>query len=371
MKIIALLSLGLLLPRQASAAGAGEVVLVSPSSPGPAAAAALDKFRADMAARGVPVTEIPAEELQDARQAALAGGASSVVKVEERAGKPELRAYDAVSGKDITKSFVRPVAVQPAQEHPAQPEVQPTPAPSVVEVKPGPSEKASAENSSDFKRNYLGLSVGMNNLRRNEDSLNVLAANNAGAGIRETKTTGRFRLFYEHYFGEKYGLGLAAGISKGGQIIYDVSGRTLNIDAAPRSAMLYVIRRFGRHFGLYLGGGADFYSIVAADPSNLAGFPGTSGDFKGSLTAPHGEAGLMLTAGSFSLRFSLKQSLGDGTEELTRSNNGAKYRLIVRDGKTLSYKAAGQALASNEKYFRLDPGGFASVVTLNYSFAGW
>lgn len=368
MKLLTIIVLGMTLPSAASAAGGEEVVLVSPAAPGPEAAAALDKFREGMAARGVPVTAIPAEELQDARQAALTGGSSTVVKLEERGGKSELRASNALTGKDMTNSFIaaKP-APAPAAAAPAVPATQPQ-----APVASPPAKAAAPEPraSLGLERNHIGLSVGMSNLKKNEDTLNVLAANNAGAGVRETKTTGRFRLFYEHYFGEQYGLGLAAGISKGGQVIYDVSGRTLNIDADPKSAMLYLIRRFGGHFGLYLGGGADFYSLTAGDSSNLAGFPTTSGNFSGSLTAPHGEAGLILGAGSFSLRLSLKQTFGGGTE-LSRSNNGTKYRLTVVNGKNLSYKAEGQPLGANEKYFQLDPGGFASAVTINYAFAGW
>jgi hypothetical protein len=89
------------------------------------------------------------------------------------------------------------------------------------------------------------------------------------------------------------------------------------------------------------------------------------------MTAPHGEAGLVFSAGNFSLRFSLKQTLGEGTNEITRSANGTNYRLLVRNNNTLSYKTAGQALAANEKYFRTDLGGFASAVTINYSFENW
>ena len=324
-----------------------------------------------MAARGIPVTEIPADEVQDARQAALAGGTSAVVEVKEQNGKPELRAYDAVSGKDITKSLKAP---KPVPLPPPAQAAAPAPAsqlPAAASAAKPPVTAARPQERGTFKRNYMGLSLGVGNLKKNEDSLDTLAANNSGAAVRQSKATGRFRLFYEHYFSESYGIGAMAGASKGGQTVYDVSGRTLNIDDDPKTATLYLIRRFGRHFGLYLGGGADFYSITAADPSNLAGFPATSGNFQGNLTAPHGEAGLMLTAGGFSLRLILKQAFGSGTNELTRSYNGAKYRLIVRDAKTLSYKPTGQPLASNEKFFQLDPGSLISAVTINYAFAAW
>ncbi len=376
MKLSVLLFLGLLLPRTTSAAGAGEVVLVSPASPDQAASAELAKFREDMAARGIPVTEIPADEVQDARQAALAGGTSAVVEVKEQNGKPELRAYDAVSGKDITKSLTapKPVPLPPPAQAAAPAPQPPAPAPQPPASAPAPKPPVTAskpQGHGAFRRNYLGLSLGVGDLKKNEDSLDTLAANNSGATITQSKATGRFRLFYEHYFSESYGIGAMAGVSKGGQIVYDVSGRTLNIDADPKTATLYLIRRFGRHFGLYLGGGADFYSITVADYGNLSGFPASSGNFQGSLTAPHGEAGLMLTAGGFSLRFTLKQAFGSGTDELTRSYNGAKYRLIVKDAKTLSYKPTGQPLASNEKFFQLDPGGLISAVTVNYAFAAW
>jgi hypothetical protein len=157
----------------------------------------------------------------------------------------------------------------------------------------------------------------------------------------------------------------------GGQTMYDVGNQTLNIESNPKTATLYFIRRFRRHFSAYLGGGADMYSFELEDPSNLAGVPAGPGNFEGDMTAPHGEARLVLSAGNFSLRFSLKQTLGEGTDEITRSSNGTDYRLIVRNKNTLSYKTSGQALASNEKYFRTDLGSFASAVTINYSFANW
>jgi len=317
----------------------------------------------DKVASGIfPGALIPAEEA-DVRQAGLLNNGGPVV-VADPGAKGGYRVYDGASGADITRKFNAVLSGKGSANPVAAPEPEPVKS-RKIESRPQPKVKSS------FKHNHIGLSAGMSNNRKNEDSFEVLAANNSGAQVTPTRTTGRFRLFYEHYFSRKCGIGLAAGTGLGGQTMYAVGNRTLNIESNPKTATLYFLRRFGRHFSAYLGGGADIYSFELEDPSNLAGVPAGPGNYEGNITAPHGEAGLVLSAGNFSLRFSLKQTLGEGTNELTRNSNGTDYRLIVRNNNTLSYKASGQALASNEKYFKTDLGGFASAVTLNYSFGNW
>lgn len=339
--------------------GGQNTVVLSPSS---AQSADSDKVSAYISSKGNTATVIPAEEA-DMNQVGLLNNGGPVIVVDP-AVKGAYKVYDGATGTDITKKFNYGLVSKEEQSGTPKPEPE---FPKAVKPVAKPQPKVPAA----FKKNHIGLSAGMSNLKKNEDSLEVLAANNSGAQVTQTKTTGRFRLFYEHYFGDKYGIGLAAGTGVGGQTIYDVENRTLNIETSPRTATLYFLRRFGRHFSAYLGGGADMYSFEVEDPSNLAGVPAGPGNFEGSMVAPHGEAGLVISAGSFSLRLSLKQTLGEGTDDITRNSSGTDYRLIVRNNSTLSCKASSQALASNEKYFRTDLGGFASAITLNYSFANW
>ena len=315
----------------------------------------------DKTASGIsPNAVIPAEEA-DVLQAGLLNNGGPVVVVDPGA-KDGYRVYDGASGADITSKFKANLEVK---EEP-RPVVAPIPEP----VKSRKTEPKQHKAKAAFKRNHIGLSAGMTNLEKNEDSLDMLATNpNAEASY--TKTTGRFRLFFEHYFSEKYGLGLAVGAQKGAQSQLDLTNRTLEIEGDPKSATLYVICRFGRHFGVYLGGGVDLTTITLDDPSNLAGVPSGAGVFEGQITAPHAEAGLIFSAGNFSLRFSLKEIMGEGTDELTRGANGPKYLLITRNNNSVSYKYSGQSLGPNEEYFKVDMGGFASAVTLNYAFGNW
>jgi hypothetical protein len=281
--------------------------------------------------------------------------------------------YDGISGADITKTFsAKPAALKPVVK--VEPKKEPEP---VAVAKPKPVEKpapapVSASNGRYTSRNHFGISAGMSTLKKNKDSVDSLAQNSSGKqSTTYDNTSGRFRLFYEHDFSAKYGFGMAAGAQKGGDEAYNNSGKTLNITAAPKSATLYITRHFGRHFGLYLGGGVDFMAIDMEDQSDLAGIGVNHSPYKANVMAPNGEAGMILSAGGFSLRFSLKKIMGASSDDISTAANGTNYRLIIRNGKTLAYKTAGQALASNEQYFKLDFGGFSSAVTLNYAFAGW
>jgi len=339
--------------------GGQNAVVLTPSS---SQSGELEKVASDISSKGNTATIIPAEEA-DTHQAGLLNNGGPII-VADPGAKGGYKVYDGATGTDITKKYNLGQADK--EEAPVTPEPKPE---QLKVVKP--TTKPQPKEPSAFKRNHIGLSAGMSNLKKNEDSLEVLAAGNSGAQITQTKTTGRFRLFYEHYFSEKYGIGLAAGTGMGGQTMYDVGNRTLNIEGNPKTATLYFLRRFGRHFSAYLGGGADTYSFEVQDPSNLAGVPSGAGNFEGNTVAPHGEAGLVFSAGNFSLRLSLKQTLGEGTEDISRASGGTKYRLIVRDNNTLSYRSSGQALASNEKNFRVDLGGFASAITINYAFGSW
>jgi hypothetical protein len=240
--------------------GGQNSIALMPSS---ALGAALDKVVADASSKGNAVTVISAEEA-DIRQVGLLNNGGPVI-VADPSAKCGYKVYNGASGADITKKFSSALADKEksavaAEPAPEQPKI------TIPAVKIQPKERTT------FKKNHLGLSAGMTNLEKNEDSLNMLATNpNAEASY--TKTTGRFRIFFEHYFSEKYGLGLAVGAQKGGQSQLDLSNRTLEIEGDPKSATLYVIRRFGRHFGVYLGGGVDLTAITLDDPSNLAGVP--------------------------------------------------------------------------------------------------
>ncbi len=80
---------------------------------------------------------------------------------------------------------------------------------------------------------------------------------------------------------------------------------------------------------------------------------------------------MALSAGNFSLRFSFRKILAGKSGELTTIVNGAKYRLTVKNDKTLSYKPEGQPLGANEQLYKADFGGTAAAVALVYSFANW
>ncbi|MBI5744674.1 MAG: hypothetical protein HY952_09005 [Elusimicrobia bacterium] len=340
------------------AAFAGNAVLVLGPDATEAQRTAAEKAKAELVARGETVVELPADEAGELRQAAILGGGGPVIAA-EGAG---ISVYDGISGKDITKAFKTGPLVKAAEKKEA-----PTPAKETVPV---PRKSTPREDTAGI-HNRIGLQMGVSNLRKNEDDFEMLAANNAGASSRYTAATGRFRLFYERALSEKYTLGLAAGTAKGGQIVYDQGGKTLNMDVAPKSVTLYLRRDFGRHLGVYAGGGADFVSVVVADGSDLAGIGAQHGNFEGDGTVPHGEAGFILSAGNFSLRFSLVNTFGGSISPLKASGGGAKYLLTVKGNKTLSYKKEGQPLAAGERYFKADPGGFSSAVTLNYAFACW
>jgi len=345
------------------------VLVLSPDKQTAEARAAVDKLKSDMEAKGISVTEIPADEAQDISQAGLIGG-GPVITTKSQAGKIEYEVHDGVSGADITKTFKAGL----------EPEVKAAPKPEpahVVKMKPAPVEppkpveKADAREKSAFPRNHIGLSLGMSSLTKNEDSLEMLQQFNAGSQITYTKESGRFQLFYERGLSEKYTLGFAAELSKGSGNTYDKNGRTLNITPSPKVANIYVMRNFGRHFGLYLGGGADLISFTIDDQSDMAGIGFGHEPFKGEVTAAHAEAGMAFSAGDFSLRFSLRKILAAETSDITTTVNGSKCRLTVKNGSTLSYKIEGQSLAANEQYYKADFGGTAAAVSLTYSFANW
>ena len=231
-----------------------------------------------------------------------------------------------------------------------------------------------SENT-DFPKNHIGLSIGPSNFKKNEDSLELLGRNNVGGENRYTKTSGRFLLFYERDFSNKYTLGIAAGAEKGGGAEYDNGARTLSINPKPITATFYLMRNFSRHFGLYAGGGVDSTSFVVDDPGNIAGISGGNAPFKGKETTAHAEAGMVFSLKNLSLRFSLRRifsgNSGDITTNLSNGTNQGKYKLIVKNNKTLGAIPVGQSLASNEKPFKIDFGGTAAAVAFSYSFANW
>ena len=84
-------------------------------------------------------------------------------------------------------------------------------------------------------------------------------------------------------------------MSRGGDASYDDnSGKTLTVADKNNTVTFYVMRRFGKHFGLYLGGGMQASSFDVLDEGNMAGTASSNGGFKGEMTVPYGEAGLVL-----------------------------------------------------------------------------
>ena len=199
----------------------------------------------------------------------------------------------------------------------------------------------------------------------------MLQQGNPGSQITYTKTSGRFQLFYERDLSKKYTLGLSGELMKGGGAKWDNNGRTLSVDPKNMAVNVYVRRNFGRHFGLYLGGGADMMSLRVDDQTDMAGISYRHDPFKSDFTAAHAEAGVVLGTGNFSLRFSLRKILAAESGALTTIVSGSKYRLTVKNGKTLSYKPEGQSLGANEQLYKADLGGTAAAVSLTYSFANW
>ncbi len=350
------------------------VLMLSPDMDTVDGRVAVEKFKSDLAAQGVSLTEISADEAQDVGQAGLIADGGPVITTESQAGKIEFKVHDGVSGADITKTFnAKSVALKP--EVKAEPKKEPA---SIVVVKPEPEQpkpveppavRPSPRETTAFARNHIGLSVGPSNFTKNKDSLEMLQQGNPGSQITYTKTSGRFQLFYERDLSKKYTLGLSGEFEKGGGAKWDNNG-TLSVDPKHKAANVYLRRNFGRHFGLYLGGGADMVSLHVVDQANMAGVGGNV-LFKSDVTVPHAEAGVALSAGNFSLRFSLRKILAAESSGLTTTVNGSKARLIIKNGKTLSTKAVGQPLGANEQLYKADLGGTAAAVSLVYSFANW
>lgn len=359
-------------------AGQDAVLLLSQETQSADSRTSLDKFKAEMVSRGVSVTEMPADEVQNMHQAALAGGAATVVKMESVDGKTELRAYDAITGKDITKAFNAEqgvkMPVSMVEQVIAVAQVASAPVVQAPEA-PKPAEKPVAQpaprETSAFARNRIGLSMGPSNFTKNKDSLEMLQQGNPGSQITYTKTSGRFQLFYERDLSKRYTLGLSGEFEKGGGAKWDNNGRTLSVDPKHKVANIYIRRNFGRHFGLYLGGGADIMSLRVYDPNDMSGIGATDAPFKSDITTAHAEAGVALSAGNFSLRFSLRKILAAESSEVAAIVNGAKYRLTIKNGKTLSSKSEGQPLGANEQLYKADSGGTAAAISLTYSFANW
>ena len=342
--------------------------------------AAAEKAKAELAERGIAVKELPAEELDEAQAAAINDG-GVVVKPATVNGKVEFKAYSAASGKDVSKSFYakpeqakpQPVPLPEVKKEPVQPVAAiELPKEEAKPEEPAPKQVAKSNNSQALagSRNHFGLSAGISKLKKNEDSLELLAHNNPGGSNRYTDVSGRFQLFYERDLSARYALGIAAGMSRGGDASYDDnSGKTLTVADKNNTVTLYVMRRFGKHFGLYLGGGMQASSFDVLDEGNMAGTASSNGGFKGEMTVPYGEAGLVLGGRHLSLRFTVRQLMSGDPGDITSTfSDGNKYELIVKDNKTLGYKAAGAQLAANEKLFDVDLGGMAAGVSLAYSF---
>jgi len=327
---------------------------------------AAEKFKADLAAEGVQAVEIPAEEAEAFEQAGILSEGGLVVEAQgDGAG---LKISDGVSGKAMKKFVIAP---------PVAEKIVPVPVTPVKKEKPVRPAAASGTRGAD-KKNHIGLTLGYSSLfSRNEDSFDALPAGYPGGSVGYDPNRGRFRLFYERALSEKYSIGLAAGKEMGGSVEYEKNASTLSLEQEMRTATLYVIRRFTRGFGLFAGAGADMYSYTISDPVVFSGNTAQHSTFQGEASGAHAEAGILLAAGNFSLRLGFKQLLfgdpGDITSNFTGggSYSPGKYRLIVKNGQTLDFKAVGQPLASNEKPFKPDLGGKAATVSLTWAFANW
>lgn len=335
--------------------------------------AAIEKLKTDMAAQGVNVTEMSEDETSNLSQAGALNGGGPVIAVETHGGKPEFKVYDGASGADISKDFK---ASPPSAKEMPQPAVILKSEP----VKTGkPASKASpVKESHPYKKNHIGLSIGLANLfDKNEDSLNMLADTNAGGRATSDANRGRFLLSYERTLSDKYSLGIMAGGEIGGSAKYERSGGNIHIEPEAKTATLYITRKFGRNFGFYAGGGADMYSFTVIDPVGFSGLYVSHSAFKGESTGVRAEAGFLLVIKNISLRLGVKQIFfgdpGDITSDFSGGGGYApgKYKLIVRNGQTLDFKAVGQTLAANEKLFKTDFGGKAVTITLTYAFANW
>lgn len=328
--------------------------------------AAAEKLKDDLAAKGVEVLEIPADEAEAFQQAGILSEGGLVV--EAQGAGAGLKISDGASGKAMNKFVIVP----PVAEKIA-------PAPVVPLKKEKPDRPAAASGTRGaYKKNHIGLTLGHSSLfARNEDSFDALPAGYPGGSVAYDPNRGRFRLFYERALSEKYSIGIAAGKEMGGSVEYEKNGSTLSLEPEMNTATLYVIRRFTRGFGLFAGAGADMYSYTISDPVVFSGNNAVHSTFQGEASGAHAEAGILLSAGNFSLRLGLKQILfgdpGDITSNFTGggSYTPGKYRLIVKNAQTLDFKAAGQPLASNEKPFKPDLGGKAVTVSLTYAFANW
>jgi len=364
-----------------AAEGGGSVLFVgTPEAMTAEGRAAAEKAKAELAERGITVKEIPSEDLDEAQSAALNDG-GVVIKPATVNGKLEFKAYSAASGKDISKTFyAKPEPVKPQPVPVPEVKKQPVQAVAVIErpkedvkqEEPAPRPPVRANNSGTpaGSRNHFGLSAGVSKFKKSKDTLEQLAANNPGGANRYTNISGRLQAFYERDISSDYRLGLAAGANMGGDAEYlSPAGNTLMVTPNYRSAGLYVMRMFGSHLGLYLGGGMQFYSFDVEDGGNMAGTPFSHGAFKGTSANPYAEAGLSIGGEHLMLRLSVRQlAAGDSGDITAKDGAGNKYKLVVKDGKTLGYKAAGSQLAANEKLFDVNLGGMAAGVSLAYSF---
>lgn len=134
------------------------VLVLSPDMETAESHVAVEKLKADLAAQGMSITEIPADEAQDIGQAGLIADGGPVIAAENREGKLEFKVYDGSSGADITTKF-NVVAVNNEKRQPVA-ALSPEPA-KKEKTTPKPS---SVNKRTALKKNHFGLSIGYVNL---------------------------------------------------------------------------------------------------------------------------------------------------------------------------------------------------------------
>lgn len=349
---ISILVLGL--AAGAAVAAPQDAVLVLDGGAQGAEAAA--RFRSGLAVDAA-ATEVPVEELEDLRQAGILteGGRVAV------SGESGLKVYDGATGKPAPAPNVKKSAA-------------PLPAEPKPEKKAAPAHEKKASYSKT-KKNRVGALLEYSALfARREDSFDALAS--AGGSVNEEPGRGGPGFFYERDLSDNYAVGIAVFAPQESGLELERINASLELEYEARAATIYVSRRITKGLRLFAGAGLDSYEYWLSDPVAFAGTMAMHSTFGGEADGYHAEAGVTLSAGGFSLRLGMRQYFfGDPGDICSDFMGGGpytpgRYRLIVRNGQTLDFKAVGQPLAANEKLFKPDLGGPAFLASLSWAF-GW